>query len=56
MVPTGAIPAGVTGARLDATLKLVDYLLGPDYGKKLAYGGPYAQSTSSVRDDLPEGP
>lgn len=50
---TLAIPAGVAGAKLDATLKLVDYLLGPDYGKKLAYGGPYAQSTSSTRDALP---
>jgi len=48
-----AIPAGVSGERLDAAHKLINYLLGPDYGEKLAYGGPYAQSTSVVRDKLP---
>ncbi len=47
---TIAVPKGVEGARLDAVLELVNYLLGPDYGKMLAYGGPYAQSTSAARD------
>nr|WP_321460561.1 extracellular solute-binding protein [uncultured Cohaesibacter sp.] len=47
---TLAVPAGVEGEKLDAVFKLVNYLLGPDYGKELAVGGPYAQSTSSARD------
>lgn len=51
---TLAIPAGVSDERLDATLKLVDYLLGPDYGAKLAVGGPYALSTSLAREKLTE--
>lgn len=51
---TLAIPASVSGERLDAVHKLIDYLLGPVYGEKLAYGGPYAQATSSVRDKLPD--
>jgi spermidine/putrescine transport system substrate-binding protein len=46
------IPKGVSGDRLAATYKLIDYLLGPQYGKMLAINGPYAQSTSSARDDL----
>lgn len=49
---TIAVPKGVTGDRLDATFELVNYLLGPEYGKKLAVGGPYAQSTSAARDML----
>jgi spermidine/putrescine transport system substrate-binding protein len=49
---TIAIPKGVTGERLDTTFELVNYLLGPDYGKALAVGGPYAQSTSAARDML----
>lgn len=51
---TVAIPAGVTGERLDATLSLVDYLLGSEYGEKLAVGGPYAQSTNAALDRLSE--
>ncbi|TDX31876.1 substrate-binding domain-containing protein [Rhodovulum visakhapatnamense] len=51
---TIAVPKGVEGARLDAAFALVDYLLGPDYGKMLAVGGPYAQSTSAARDHLTE--
>ncbi len=49
---TLAIPKEADGARLDAALQLINYLLGPDYGMKLAVGGPYAQSTSVVRDKL----
>lgn len=49
---TLAIPASVTGERLEAVHTLINYLLGPDYGKLLAVGGPYAQSTSSARADL----
>ncbi len=49
---TLAIPKEVDGARLDATLQLIDYLLGPEYGVQLAVGGPYAQSTSVARDKL----
>ena len=48
-----AIPAGVEGEKLDAAYQFINYLLGPDYGMKLAYGGPYAQSTSVIRDKLP---
>jgi spermidine/putrescine transport system substrate-binding protein len=44
----------VSDERLDATLKLVDYLLGADYGAKLAVGGPYALSTSLAREKLTE--
>jgi spermidine/putrescine transport system substrate-binding protein len=51
---TLAVPAGVEGAQLDDVFSLINYLLGPVYGEKLAYGGPYAQSTSVVRDLLPE--
>ena len=50
---TLAIPKGVEGEKLDDTLALINYLLGPVYGEKLAYGGPYAQSTSAIRDKLP---
>ncbi len=46
------IPASVSGERLEAVYKLIDYLLGPVYGEMLAVGGPYAQSTSSARDLL----
>ena len=35
-----------------ASFALVNYLLGPEYGKMLATGGPYAQSTSAARDML----
>ncbi|WP_226553765.1 extracellular solute-binding protein [Celeribacter naphthalenivorans] len=51
---TIAVPKDVSGARLDATFELINYLLGPDYGKMLAVGGPYAQSTSAARDLLSE--
>ena len=47
-----AIPAGVEGEKLDAAYQLINYLLGPDYGLKLAVGGPYAQSTDVARDKL----
>ncbi|GHF42700.1 extracellular solute-binding protein [Seohaeicola zhoushanensis] len=47
-----AIPKGVEGEKLEAVYALIDYLLGEDYGKMLAVGGPYAQSTSSARDML----
>ncbi len=49
---TVAVPAGVKGEMRDAVFSLVDYLLGPVYGEKLAFGGPYAQSTSSALDKL----
>ena len=48
-----AIPTGVEGEKLDAAYQFINYLLGPEYGLKLAYGGPYAQSTDVVRDKLP---
>ena len=48
-----AIPTGVEGEKLEAAYKFINYLLGPEYGLKLAYGGPYAQSTDVVRDKLP---
>ena len=48
-----AIPPDVQGERLDYVYEFINYLLGPEYGLKLAYGGPYAQSTSLVRDKLP---
>lgn len=51
---TLAIPTSVGNDKLDAVHKFINYLLGPEYGMKLAYGGPYAQSTSVVRDKLPE--
>ena len=41
------------GEKLEAAYKLINYLLGPEYGLKLAFGGPYAQSTDVVRDQLP---
>src|SRR3954451_13426808 len=44
---TLAIPKETTPDKAEAVYKLIDYLLGPDYGHKLALGGPYAQSTSS---------
>ncbi len=50
---TVAIPAGVEGEKLDTAHALIDYLLGPVYSKKLAFGGPYATSTSVIRDELP---
>nr|WP_272212297.1 extracellular solute-binding protein [Marinicella sp. W31]MDC2878210.1 extracellular solute-binding protein [Marinicella sp. W31] len=50
---TLAVPAGVEGEKLDAVFDLVNYLLGPAYGEKLAFGGPYAQSTSAARDLIP---
>jgi spermidine/putrescine transport system substrate-binding protein len=49
---TLAIPASVTGERLEAVHSLIDFLLAEDYGKLLAVGGPYAQSTSSARAAL----
>lgn len=51
---TIAVPAGVQGEKLDKVFSFVNYLLGPDYGQKLAFGGPYAQGTSAARDKLPE--
>lgn len=48
-----AVPNGVEGDKLEAVYKLINYLLGADYGKKLAFGGPYATSTSLCRDQLP---
>lgn len=50
---TLAIPTGVDGEKLDEVYQFINYLLGPEYGMKLAYGGPYAQSTSVIRDKLP---
>lgn len=49
---TCAIPAGTTKESSDAAHELINFLLGPDYGKKLALGGPYAISTSTARDSL----
>jgi len=47
-----AIPRSVDVDHTDAAHKMINFLLGPDYGHKLALGGPYAQSTSSARDLL----
>ncbi len=49
---TCAIPAGTTPESTEAAHELINFLLGPDYGKKLAIGGPYAISTSTARDSL----
>ncbi len=49
---TLAIPKETSGEPLDAAYQMIDFLLGPDYGKKLALGGPYAQSTDVARDLL----
>lgn len=46
------IPAGVRGASLNTAHGLINYLLGPVYGEKLAIGGPFATSTSLARDRL----
>ena len=51
---TIAVPAGVEGDVRDAVFDFVDYLIGPEYGEKLAFGGPYAQSTSAALDRLPD--
>ena len=48
-----AIPTGVEGEKLEAAYKFINYLLGPEYGLKLAFRGPYARSTDLVRDQLP---
>jgi len=49
---TLAVPREVDDEHYQAALRMIDFLLGPDYGYKLALGGPYAQSTSSARDLL----
>ncbi|MFO1349835.1 MAG: extracellular solute-binding protein [Gammaproteobacteria bacterium] len=49
---TLAIPANVDDERYQRAHQLIDYLLGPDYGVKLARGGPYAQSTDVARGQL----
>lgn len=51
---TIAVPAAVEGEKLDKVFSFVNYLLGPDYGEKLAFGGPYAQGTSAALDKLPD--
>lgn len=47
-----AVPTGVEGEKLDAVYQFINYLLGAEYGVKLAYGGPYAQSTDLARDKI----
>lgn len=49
---TLAVPAGTDDEHAAMAYQLIDYLLGPDYGVKLARGGPYAQSTDVARDQL----
>lgn len=51
---TIAVPAGIEGEKLDRIFSFINYLLGPDYGEKLAFGGPYAQSTSAALTKLPD--
>ena len=51
---TIAVPKGVEGDKLDKVFSFVNYLLGPEYGEKLAFGGPYAQSTSAALSKLPD--
>ena len=51
---TCAIPAGTSADSSAAAHELINFLLGPDYGYKLALGGPYAISTSTARDKLSE--
>lgn len=50
---TIAIPASAEGAKLETAHKFIDFLIGPVYSEKLAFGGPYATSTSVIRDKLP---
>ncbi len=47
-----AIPAQASAEGAEAAHALINYLLGPDYGKLLAVGGPYAQSTDIARASL----
>ena len=49
---TLAVPRSVDADHYEAAHKMIDFVLGPDYGYKLALGGPYAQSTSAARDLL----
>lgn len=49
---TCAIPAGTSAQSAEAAHELINFLLGPDYGKTLALEGPYAISTSTARDSL----
>ncbi len=49
---TCAIPAGTSDDSSASAHELINYLLGPDYGHKLALDGPYAISTSTARDKL----
>jgi len=49
-----AIPAQSSEDGAKAAHGLINYLLGPDYGKLLAVGGPYAQSTDIARSSLSE--
>ncbi len=47
-----AIPAQSKPEGVEAAHALINYLLGPEYGKLLAVGGPYAQSTDIARSSL----
>ncbi|BCS89584.1 ABC transporter substrate-binding protein [Pseudodesulfovibrio sediminis] len=49
---TCAIPQGTTPESAAAAHELINFVLGPDYGHKLALDGPYAISTSTARDSL----
>jgi spermidine/putrescine transport system substrate-binding protein len=49
---TCAVPAGTKPESTAAAHELINYLIGADYGHKLALGGPYAISTSAARDKL----
>ncbi|WP_319584112.1 ABC transporter substrate-binding protein [uncultured Pseudodesulfovibrio sp.] len=46
-IPKDASPEGAAAAH-----ELINYVLGPDYGYKLALDGPYAISTSTAREKL----
>ncbi len=49
---TCAIPKNVSPESAAAAHELINYVLGPDYGHKLALEGPYAISTSTARYSL----
>lgn len=49
---TCAVPAGTSEESAAAAHELINFLLGPEYGKTLALNGPYAISTSTARESL----
>lgn len=50
-----AMPAGLPDDHKEASYKLINYLLGPDYARMTADANQYATSTSVIRDQLTPG-